>query len=226
MVIFVNNKPIHLVQSDKIKVLNINQYDVIIDGKNSVFKPSVWSGEVLVQNTMAENITSFFKFAKKNSLDHLSSVTFLVKDKATAKSEIKQLFSVVKAAGGMVFNAEGKVLMMKRLGFWDLPKGKAESDENSKLTAIREVEEECGVKVKIDKKLCTTWHTYLLKGKPVIKRTKWYAMTLLDDRKMKPQAEEGIEELRWMTPEEMEEALKISYASIIHVVKSAHQATE
>lgn len=226
MVIFVSNKPIHIVQSDKIKVLNINQYDIIIDGKNSVFKPSVWSGEVLVQNTIADNIASFFKYAKKNSLDHLSSVTFLVKDKGAAKSEIKQLFSVVKAAGGMVFNAEGKVLMMKRLGFWDLPKGKAESDENSRLTAVREVEEECGVKVKIEKKLCTTWHTYLLKGKPVIKRTKWYTMSLLDDRKMKPQTDEGIEELRWMNSEEVEEALKVSYASIIHVVKSAHQATE
>ncbi len=223
MVIFVNNKPVHIIQSDKLKVLNINDFATIADGKSQSFRPESWAGDVLVQNTGSAALGAFFKFAKKNTLDHLLSVTFLVKDKTAAKVIIKDLFQVLKAAGGMVYNADGKVLMMKRLGFWDLPKGKAESGESSRLTAVREVEEECGVKVRIEKKICTTWHTYLLKGKPVIKRTKWYTMTLLDDSAMSPQTDEGIEELRWMSTEEMNEALKESYASIIHVVRYSGQ---
>ncbi|MCD8539937.1 MAG: NUDIX domain-containing protein [Leadbetterella sp.] len=124
----------------------------------------------------------------------------------------------MKAAGGVVENASGRILMMKRLGFWDLPKGKAEKGEKSEITAIREVEEECNITVFAERKLATTWHTYFQKGKLVIKRTKWYGMKLISDSKMKPQKEEGIEELAWMGPAEVEAALKMSYRSIIYVL--------
>ena len=50
---------------------------------------------------------------------------------------------MIKAAGGVVENHKNEILMMKRLGHWDLPKGKADPGENSATTAQREVEEEC-----------------------------------------------------------------------------------
>jgi hypothetical protein len=53
----------------------------------------------------------------------------------------------------------------------------------------------------------------------VIKQTKWYAMDLLSDAKMKPQKEEGIEKLEWMDQGQINEALKESYSSIEYVLK-------
>jgi hypothetical protein len=43
-------------------------------------------------------------------------------------------------------------------------------------------------------------------------------MDCLEDKKMKPQKEEGIEDLRWMTEEEAREALLDSYKSIKEVL--------
>ena len=60
--------------------------------------------------------------------------------------KFKQLIPTIKAGGGIVYNQEGKVLMIKRNGKWDLPKGKKEKGENIATCALREVEEETGVK--------------------------------------------------------------------------------
>src|SRR5690554_6546012 len=52
---------------------------------------------------------------------------------------------VVRAAGGWVTDPLGAGLFIHRLGKWDLPKGKAEQGEDSAQTALREVQEECGI---------------------------------------------------------------------------------
>ena len=54
---------------------------------------------------------------------------------------------IIKAAGGLVKNGEGQYLFIHRLGKWDLPKGKVEENEKMKEAALREVEEECGIKI-------------------------------------------------------------------------------
>jgi hypothetical protein len=70
-------------------------------------------------------------------------------------------FTLIEAAGGLVKNSKEEYLFIYRLGKWDLPKGKAEYNESPEETAIREVEEECGLKnLKIEKKLGKTFHTY------------------------------------------------------------------
>ena len=51
----------------------------------------------------------------------------------------------IEAAGGLVVNAAGKLLVIERLGVWDLPKGKLESGETAQVAALREIEEECGI---------------------------------------------------------------------------------
>jgi len=48
----------------------------------------------------------------------------------------------------------------------------------------------------------------------MIKKTRWYAMTVEDDSNMQPMIEEDIEELRWMTQKEVYHALENSYKSI------------
>ena len=119
-----------------------------------------------------------------------------------------------------------KLLMIYRLKKWDLPKGKKESGETYLQTAVREVEEECNITVKLKEKICTTWHTYTMNKNNMLKRTKWYAMNVNDDSKMKPCLEEDIEELRWMTQKEVYHALENSYKSIQFVFEEYYHKRE
>ncbi|HEV8514734.1 MAG TPA: NUDIX domain-containing protein [Cyclobacteriaceae bacterium] len=153
---------------------------------------------------------------------HLLSLAVTVKDYDAAKTYLKKKFKVVKAAGGLV-RKKDKVLMIYRMKKWDLPKGKKESGERSKNTAVREVEEECNVEVKIGKKICTTWHTYTMNKNSMIKKTRWYLMDLVDDSRSRPAVEEDIEELRWMTQKEVYHALENSYRSIRFVFEEYYK---
>ena len=56
-------------------------------------------------------------------------------------------FRIIHAAGGIVRNEQEAILMIYRLDKWDFPKGKVEAGEQYAEAAIREVEEETGLKV-------------------------------------------------------------------------------
>jgi len=105
------------------------------------------------------------------------------------------------AAGGVVLNSDaGTILLIKRNGVWDLPKGKLEEGESIPECAVREVEEETGLKdLKIISSLCETYHEYKEDGKLIGKTTYWYLMNGEDIQKqvLTPQTEEGITELIW-----------------------------
>lgn len=221
MLIFVNNKAISITDNTHFVKDHSKNFDFVYDINTDVIEFKELTRNVLVKNSNFNQILNFIKFAQANKPEKLGNLTFEVKNEEVFKLKIKDKFQVIKAAGGVVENHEGKILMMKRLGFWDLPKGKADPNEKSKKTAEREVEEECGVTVIVNDKICTTWHTYMLKGKMVLKQTKWYAMKLISDKNMKPQIEEDIEELRWMNEEEVESALQNSYNSIAYVLKKS-----
>ena len=50
------------------------------------------------------------------------------------------------AAGGLVTNKHNELLMIFRRAKWDLPKGKLDEGESIEACAVREVEEETGIK--------------------------------------------------------------------------------
>jgi ADP-ribose pyrophosphatase YjhB (NUDIX family) len=159
---------------------------------------------------------------------NLLSLHVSVNDYDAIKLFLKKKFKIVKAAGGLV-KKKDKFLMIYRMKKWDLPKGKKESGEKYKETAIREVEEECNIQVKLGKKICTTWHTYTMNRNNMLKKTQWYEMELLDDSRIKPSIEEDIEELRWMTQKEVYHALENSYRSIRFVFEryyAKHEVAE
>lgn len=55
-----------------------------------------------------------------------------------------------KSCGAVIFNAEGKVLIVKHnAGHWDFPKGHMEAGETETQTAIREVKEETNIDIDI-----------------------------------------------------------------------------
>lgn len=126
----------------------------------------------------------------------------------------------IEAAGGMVLNAKGELLMMFRKGKWDMPKGKLDEGETIKECALREVSEETGLTaLNIGRKLQTTYHTYTLKGKKVIKFSHWYFMKYVGNEIPVPQTEEDITEVRWVDKKEAERLIEDAYASIREVVK-------
>ncbi|MCB9188614.1 MAG: NUDIX domain-containing protein [Flavobacteriales bacterium] len=125
----------------------------------------------------------------------------------------------IEAAGGIVENNQKEILFIERLGYWDLPKGKVEKNEELKEAAVREIEEECGiVGPVIQKKLLKTFHTYSAKGKKYFKITHWYLLKYDGNDILLPQEEEGITEVRWVDPRNMMEQLSRTYNSILDVL--------
>lgn len=130
-------------------------------------------------------------------------------------SDLNLHFTLIEAAGGVVKNSEGQILMIFRLGKWDLPKGKLEEKESIEAAAVREVNEECGISgLKVIRRLTDTYHTYEMKGEPILKRTYWFEMITDDKSELAPQTEEDIHEAVWVSPKQAKLYFNDSYASI------------
>ena len=89
----------------------------------------------------------------------------------------KKEFKVISAAGGLVLNDKNEILFIYRGNKWDLPKGRIERGESVKETAIREVEEECGIRnISITNFLLNTYHLFVQDNEYRLKETYWYLM--------------------------------------------------
>lgn len=123
-------------------------------------------------------------------------------------------YTYVRAAGGIVRNAEGQILMIFRRGLWDFPKGKAEQGETIEETAVREVLEETGIEARItNAPSFSVFHTYDTYGPKMLKETVWYEMEAVAGS-VKPQTEEQIAQAVWVERDKVAELLKDSYASL------------
>src|SRR5690606_2227291 len=126
----------------------------------------------------------------------------------------------IKAAGGLVKNGKGEYLFIHRLGKWDLPKGKVEENEKMREAALREVEEECGIKVDyLGKKIATTYHTYYMRGKFVLKQTQWYEMGVNKQPLLTPQQEEDITEAIWLDAKDLKKIKENTYPLIEEILE-------
>jgi 8-oxo-dGTP pyrophosphatase MutT (NUDIX family) len=162
------------------------------------------------------DFTSFYKRLKKaKKMDFL----LLSKTPKLLFKSVKKKLTIIKAAGGLVANANGEFLFIFRNKKWDLPKGKVEKGEKLKVTAVREVEEECGVKIeRREELLCKTYHVYELSGKLILKRTNWYRMFVKAVPKLVPQKEEGITMAEWVGPSQIKEKTTNTYPLILDVL--------
>lgn len=119
------------------------------------------------------------------------------------------------AAGGVVTNKEGKVLFIYRNDKWDLPKGKLDKGETIEQCALREVEEETGVKgLKIENFLKTTYHVFKRNGIYKLKEVHWFAMRTNYEGELIPEVKEGIVKVKWKGPRKIQKALQNSYTNI------------
>jgi 8-oxo-(d)GTP phosphatase len=215
MKIFINDIPLNIVKAND--PIDLEQYEYIIDGAIlEDIEDIKFKDDVLVREASTEQIEALLKHMKNSKLKKLDSITVTVDDHKSVKHFVKSKFKIIKAAGGLV-RKDDKVLLIHRLEKWDLPKGKLDKNESPADGALREVEEECNVKVALGEKICSTWHTYSRNGKRILKKTTWYAMECLDDSKMAPQLEEDIDAVQWMNPREIRNCMYNSYPSIRHV---------
>lgn len=220
MKIFINDNPFRIIPAKK-KVILKNYDTILAEAKNKI-DFNIFNGDVLIQHAPVPVIDQYLQLLKSNSNKKIDSITFQVDNFKEAVDHIKEAYTFIKAAGGVV-EKNGNVLMIYRMKKWDLPKGKKDNKESIKTTAVREVEEECNIKVKLLDKVCNTYHTYKRNGKNILKKTVWFRMECLDDSKLKPQVKEQIEEARWMTRGEVRAALYNTYPSIRHVFRKYYK---
>ena len=147
-------------------------------------------------------------------LDTYKRVVVLSPNPLDSFIEFARQFVWVEAAGGIVENAAGEVVMIRRNERWDLPKGHREMGEEFDWCAQREAEEETGVKVEsVGRLLATTLHGYSFYGKWELKLTAWYQMQG-SSVELTPQKEEGIICAEWIGRGEIREKIKTSFPTI------------
>jgi 8-oxo-dGTP pyrophosphatase MutT (NUDIX family) len=108
----------------------------------------------------------------------------------------------VFAAGGVVVR-DGQVLLVHRPRYddWTFPKGKLDDGESFEDAAVREVEEETGLRCSLGRELPSTH--YHVGARP--KLVRYWLMTPEDETAFVPNDE--TDELRWLTAEEALELL-------------------
>ena len=157
--------------------------------------------------------TDFTSWLKSN--EEVSKI-IICKNENDYWAEFKKQFLFIEAAGGLVRNENKELLTIFRNGVWDLPKGKVEKGELIEEAAVREVEEETGVKIHkhYADSIQKVYHVYSLKKKLVLKETSWFIMSA-KSMILIPQREEGITKVCWMSELDLEKIFAINtYLSI------------
>jgi 8-oxo-dGTP pyrophosphatase MutT (NUDIX family) len=198
--IYINNKPLILTNS-------ADQY---------IHKHRLAAGYMQLTGAFARN----FRLAQQH-LYRASSLGVIIEDisiEALVKG-LNDTFEPIEAAGGVVSNPDGGILMIYRRGKWDLPKGKRDDGEDIEACAIREVIEETGIpELKLGDKICETYHVYAQGGVELLKTTHWYNMKAKKAFELHPQKEENILEARWVAEKKLGLYVHQSYEAIKEIL--------
>jgi 8-oxo-dGTP pyrophosphatase MutT (NUDIX family) len=137
------------------------------------------------------------------------------------KKAVFKKFTLVQAAGGLVVNDKHEMLLIFRRGMWDLPKGKLDAGETLQECAVREVQEETGLKeLTLVSPLTVSYHTYHEGTKFVLKESHWYNMTAAGEQDLDPQTEEDILEIKWVAKDGLKDYLEKSFPSVADILKT------
>ncbi|MGY8952763.1 MAG: NUDIX domain-containing protein [Flavobacteriales bacterium] len=183
---------------------------IVEKGQLNNLKFSYENRIVLEEESFKTDFTSWLK-----SNEEVSKI-IICKNENDYWAEFKKQFLFIEAAGGLVRNENKELLTIFRNGVWDLPKGKVEKGELIEEAAVREVEEETGVKIHkhYADSIQKVYHVYSLKKKLVLKETSWFIMSA-KSMILLPQREEGITKVCWMSELDLEKIFAINtYLSI------------
>lgn len=184
------------------------KYKIYVNGKPVFITDSKGAAELGLKPGKNLHVTLYIGKRKiiKNYLDMLDKnpdVEAVVLHSPNVQGlweDFQSCFTVLEAAGGYVLSPDNKLLVFYRRGSWDMPKGKIDPGETPEMAAVREVQEETGLKtVSLGAFLMHTYHTYTQKGNRILKRTWWYKMNSADTAVV-PQVEEDIERIEWVEP--------------------------
>jgi 8-oxo-dGTP pyrophosphatase MutT (NUDIX family) len=129
--------------------------------------------------------------------------------------EVTSLFALIEAGGGLIYNGQGDLLLISRHDHWDLPKGKCEPGETMAETALREVEEECGIgDLTLFNLLGYSYHIYKDKETLFLKKTHWFSMRYNGRAPLVLQESEGIKQAQWVAAAHLPEYFPKMFASI------------
>lgn len=197
--VFINDTPLFIHNRKDVKKQKINGIREI--------DPAETTPECLYEISARTDVEAMVYFTEKKATEYWS--------------EWKKQFINIDAAGGMVIRSDRSFLGIYRMDKWDLPKGKADPGETPEVTALREVEEECGISgLEVVRKITDTFHIYPLRGDFVLKKTSWFLMSWNGSGELTPETEEGIEELRWFTKSDVETFCADTYGSVAEVVRA------
>jgi 8-oxo-dGTP pyrophosphatase MutT (NUDIX family) len=144
-----------------------------------------------------------------------------IREVSPESPELRQ-YKKILAAGGLVQNEKGEVLLIFRRGKWDLPKGKVENNEPLELCAQRETKEETGLSfLELQRFLVTTYHTYSEGKQLILKETHWYLYRTAGTPQLSPQTEEDIFKAEWVPLSRLEQYTSNTFRLITDVLKEA-----
>jgi 8-oxo-dGTP pyrophosphatase MutT (NUDIX family) len=169
-------------------------------------------------------ILNYVDLLEKGS-PQVSEVTLFHTDVEELWEAFKNHYKLMPAAGGLVRNFAQQWLLIFRRGHWDLPKGKIDPGETPEQAAIREVQEETGLReLTLGPALPPSFHTYRdQQDRRVLKQTYWYLMDT-QETQLTPQVEEDIEEAVWMSPTQFFKEKRTVYPNIEQLLKDAMQS--
>lgn len=184
----------------------------------------------ITDNQLAEHYTIFSGATLRNYTQALQQldrpgVNGIIIEDASEDSLLAQLYAMyrpIDAAGGIVYNEDGNILMIFRRGKWDLPKGKLDEGEKIDECALREVREETGLQnLQLLDKIGDTYHIYTQYNEQMLKCTAWYKMKGTIADKLSPQKEENILEAKWVSEAQIAPLAGKTYEAIREVLRSA-----
>jgi len=153
-------------------------------------------------------------------LKHIDTLFIFHYDLDELQERFRSCFEMVYAAGGLVKDRNGNILIMKRRGKWDLPKGKVNKNESFENASLREVTEECGLHgLEITTPLLSTYHSYWIDDQNILKRTAWFEMLYSGDEVPVPQIDEDITEIKWVPVEDLRQVTGNTYLAVLDVLK-------
>lgn len=201
--IYINNKPLVLTNS----------------AEKYIAENPIASGYLIQTGAFSRN----FRQAQKH-LNNIHSLGAIIEDLSVESliEGLNEVYQPIEAAGGVVVNPDGGVLMIYRRGKWDLPKGKRDDGESIEDCAMREIIEETGLpELKIVDKICETFHVYAQGGVELLKTTHWYNMKSKKSFELHPQKEENILEARWVAEKKIGLYMHQSYEAVKEVLRAS-----
>lgn len=198
--IYIRNKPLFLVDSIDTRI------EDYLHRPTTIFMEELSDAAVKTMLHEMDQQRFYYGVIKHNNLPELL---------AAFKAELQ----VLVASGGLVRTAQNDLLLIHRLGRWDLPKGKLDAGETLEECALREIEEETGAKnLSIEQPLQVTYHTYYQNDVHILKESHWYLVKAAEKTPLAPQTEESIEQCLWVPVDEVAPYIDGAFPSVADVL--------